>query len=61
MSNKKTLIQSIISQLNIASLAYICGTLGVIIDVDRLRTKDIRNMGAPSASIVGAGTFDGIF
>lgn len=44
-----------------APLAYICGTLGVIIGADILRIKDIREMGVPIASIGGAGTFDGIF
>jgi len=44
-----------------AALAYICGTLGVIIGADILRIKDIRKMGVPVASIGGAGTFDGIF
>ncbi len=44
-----------------APLAYICGTLGVLIGADLLRLKDIRKLGAPVASIGGAGTFDGIF
>lgn len=44
-----------------APLAYVCGTLGVLIGADLLRLKDIRNMGAPIASIGGAGTFDGVF
>ncbi len=44
-----------------APLAYISGTLGVIIGADMLRIKDIRKMGVPVASIGGAGTFDGIF
>lgn len=44
-----------------AALAYICGTLGVLIGADLLRLKDIQKMGAPVASIGGAGTFDGIF
>jgi len=44
-----------------APLAYICGTLGVIVGADVLRLKDIRRMGTPIASIGGAGTFDGIF
>lgn len=42
-------------------LAYICGTLGVVIGADLLRLKDIKRMGTPMASIGGAGTFDGIF
>ncbi len=44
-----------------APLAYICGTLGVLIGADLLRIKDIRKMGTPVAAIGGAGTFDGIF
>lgn len=46
---------------NSAPLAYIGGTLGVIIGADILRLGAIRTMGAPLASIGGAGTFDGIF
>src|SRR3569832_844962 len=46
---------------NSAPLAYICGTLGVLIGADLLRLNDIRKMGVPVASIGGAGTFDGIF
>lgn len=44
-----------------ASLAYVCGSLGVLIGADLLRLPDIRDLGAPLASIGGAGTFDGIF
>ncbi len=44
-----------------AALAYIGGTLGVLIGADLLRLKDIRRLGAPIASIGGAGSFDGIF
>lgn len=44
-----------------APVAYISGTLGTLIGADLLRLKDIKNMGAPVASIGGAGTFDGVF
>ncbi|MGA7181133.1 MAG: DUF1614 domain-containing protein [Thiobacillaceae bacterium] len=44
-----------------APLAYISGTLGVLIGADLVRLKDIRKLGAPIASIGGAGTFDGVF
>ena len=44
-----------------AALAYICGTMGVLIGADILRLRAIQSMGAPIASIGGAGTFDGIF
>ncbi len=44
-----------------APMAYIAGTMGVLIGADLLRLKDIGGLGAPMASIGGAGTFDGIF
>ena len=44
-----------------APLAYIGGTMGVLIGADMMRLQNIRRMGAPIASIGGAGTFDGIF
>jgi uncharacterized membrane protein len=44
-----------------APLAYISGTLGVLIGADLLRLKDIRKMNSPIAAIGGAGTFDGVF
>jgi len=44
-----------------APLAYICGTMGVLVGADLLRLNDIRKIGTPVASIGGAGTFDGIF
>lgn len=43
------------------ALAYIGGTLGVLIGADLLRLGDIRRLATPIASIGGAGTFDGIF
>jgi uncharacterized membrane protein len=42
-------------------LAYTCGVLGVLIGADILNLDEIRKLGAPTASIGGAGTFDGIF
>lgn len=50
-----------IDPVHSAPLAYICGTLGVLIGADLLRLKDIKQMAVPTASIGGAGTFDGIF
>ena len=55
------LIATTIDPQHCAPLAYISGTLGVLIGADLLRLKDIRKMGAPIASIGGAGTFDGVF
>jgi len=43
------------------ALAYICGTMGTLLGADILHYADIRGLGAPVASIGGAGTFDGIF
>lgn len=42
-------------------VAYISGTLGSLIGADLLNLKKIPELGAPVASIGGAGTFDGIF
>ena len=44
-----------------APLAYVGGTLGVLLGADLFRLRDIRSLGAPVASIGGAGTFDGVF
>ena len=44
-----------------ALTAYVAGTTGVLLGADFLRINDIRQLGAPSVSIGGAGTFDGIF
>lgn len=54
-------VAMILGNDNSAPLAYICGTLGVLIGADLMRVNDIRKMGTPVASIGGAGTFDGIF
>ncbi len=43
------------------ALAYICGAMGTLLGADILHFSDIRGLGAPVASIGGAGTFDGIF
>lgn len=42
-------------------VAYISGTLGTLIGADLLNLGKIKELGAPVASIGGAGTFDGIF
>ena len=43
------------------SLAYVSGTMGVLVGADLLRMSDVPTLGVPIASIGGAGTFDGIF
>lgn len=55
------LVGLLISPEQSAPLAYISGTLGVLIGADLLHMKDISRLGTPYASIGGAGTFDGIF
>jgi uncharacterized membrane protein len=44
-----------------APLAYVAGSLGTLIGADLTNLDKIANLGAPVASIGGAGTFDGIF
>jgi len=44
-----------------APLAYIGGTLGVLIGADLLRLNDIFKLGSPFAAIGGAGTFEGVY
>jgi len=42
-------------------IAYVAGTMGTLIGADILNLEKIGKLGAPVASIGGAGTFDGIF
>jgi uncharacterized membrane protein len=51
----------ILSRRFAAPLAYIGGSLGVLIGADLTNLGELRRLGAPVASIGGAGTFDGIF
>lgn len=55
------LVATILDPLQRAPLAYVGGTLGVLIGADLLGLKDIRKLGTPFAVIGGAGTFDGVF
>jgi uncharacterized membrane protein len=48
-------------RLNAAPLAYIVGSMGTLIGADLLNLGRLGELGAPVASIGGAGTFDGIF
>ena len=43
------------------AIAYVAGTLGTLIGADLMNLTKLRGLGAPVASIGGAGTFDGIF
>jgi len=42
-------------------LAYIGGCIGVLVGADLLNLGALQSLGAPVASIGGAGTFDGVF
>jgi uncharacterized membrane protein len=51
----------ILSRNYAAPLAYIGGSMGTLIGADLLNLDKINGLGAPVASIGGAGTFDGVF
>jgi uncharacterized membrane protein len=51
----------LLSRDNAAPLAYIAGSMGTLIGADLTNLDKVRGLGAPVASIGGAGTFDGIF
>lgn len=55
------LVSVALDPANAAPMAFISGTLGVLIGADLMHLKDIQKMGTPFASIGGAGSFDGIF
>jgi uncharacterized membrane protein len=44
-----------------AILAYVSGSIGAMIGADLTNLRGIAKLGAPMASIGGAGTFDGVF
>jgi uncharacterized membrane protein len=51
----------VLSRRYAAPLAYVGGSLGTLVGADLLNLDKIEGLGAPVASIGGAGTFDGIF
>ena len=55
------IVAIVLSRQNAAALAYIAGGLGTLIGADITNLDKVRGLGAPVASIGGAGTFDGIF
>jgi uncharacterized membrane protein len=55
------IVALILSRDYAAQLAYISGSMGTLIGADLLNLDKIQGLGAPVASIGGAGTFDGIF
>src|SRR5437870_5126403 len=50
-----------LSRASAPALAYIAGSMGTLIGGDLLNLGKIPGLGAPVASIGGAGTFDGVF
>ena len=56
-----TVMALALSRRHAGALAYICGSLGTLIGADLTNLGKIQGLGAPVASIGGAGTFDGIF
>ena len=55
------IVALVLSREFAAPLAYIGGGLGTLIGADLTNLDEVRGLGAPVASIGGAGTFDGIF
>jgi uncharacterized membrane protein len=55
------IVALLLSRRHAAPLAYIGGSLGTLIGADLLNLDSVQGLGAPVASIGGAGTFDGIF
>jgi uncharacterized membrane protein len=55
------IVAMVLSREDSAPLAYIAGSLGTLIGADLTNLDKMRGLGAPVASIGGAGTFDGIF
>jgi uncharacterized membrane protein len=55
------IIAFILSREYAPPLAYVGGSMGTLIGADLLNLDKITGLGAPVASIGGAGTFDGIF
>jgi uncharacterized membrane protein len=56
-----TVVALVLSRNDAPPLAYIAGGLGTLIGADLTNLDKVRGLGAPVASIGGAGTFDGIF
>ncbi|MGA3301720.1 MAG: DUF1614 domain-containing protein [Methylovirgula sp.] len=55
------IIAVVISRDYAAPLAYVGGSMGTMIGADLLNLDKVQGLGAPVASIGGAGTFDDIF
>jgi uncharacterized membrane protein len=56
-----TICALVLSWRQAGPLAYIGGSVGTLIGADLMNLSKIPGLGAPVASIGGAGTFDGVF
>lgn len=56
-----SIVALLLARERAAPLAYVAGSLGTLVGADLLNLGHIGSLGAPIASIGGAGTFDGIF
>jgi len=55
------IVSALLGGGDLYAVAYVAGTLGTLIGADLLNLWVIPRLGAPIASIGGAGTFDGVF
>ena len=55
------IVALVLARDHAAPLAYIAGSMGTLIGADLTNIDKVRGLGAPVASIGGAGDFDGIF
>ena len=55
------IVALVLARDHAAPLAYIAGSMGTLIGADLTNFHQVRGLGAPVASIGGAGTFDAIF
>jgi uncharacterized membrane protein len=51
----------LLSRKSAPALAYVSGTLGILVGADLVNLGRVQGLGAPIFSIGGAGTCDGIF
>jgi uncharacterized membrane protein len=56
-----SIVAVILSRQSAAPLAYIAGSMGILIGADLTNLGSLTTLGGTVASIGGAGTFDGIF
>lgn len=56
-----TIAALVVARRDQAAVGYIGGSMGTLIGADLMNLGRIQGLGAPVASIGGAGTFDGIF